>query len=124
MVDFDIFFKSEIAYMCRFRYTVEPIFNDTSNSDNCYYNDRFANPRFFLPLSHVIYFYNNEYKNRFPLLYFFCFLNLFIHDTAWLYRVSHFTLTLVTFILYISLIHSVIKTTWSESLGVKWKETR
>ena len=49
-------------------YTVEPIFNDTSNSDNCCYNDRFANPRFFLSLSHVIYFYNNEYKNRFPLL--------------------------------------------------------
>ena len=48
--------------------TVEPIFNDISNSDNCCYNDRFANPRFFLSLSHVIYFYNNEYKNRFYLL--------------------------------------------------------
>ena len=48
--------------------TVEPIFNDISNSDNCCYNDRFANPRFFLSLSHVIYFYNSEYKNRFPLL--------------------------------------------------------
>ena len=42
--------------------TVEPIFNDISNSDNCCYNDRFINPRFFLSLSHVIYFYNNEYK--------------------------------------------------------------
>ena len=48
--------------------SVEPIFNDISNSDNCCYYDRFANPRFFLSLSHVIYFYNNEYKNRFPLL--------------------------------------------------------
>ena len=48
-------------------HTVEPIFN-ISNSDNCCYNERFANPRFFLSLSHVIYFYNNEYKNRFPLL--------------------------------------------------------
>ena len=47
---------------------VQPIFNDISNSDNCCYNDRFANPRTFLSLSHVIYFYNNEYKNRFPLL--------------------------------------------------------
>ena len=64
--------------------TVVPIFNDISNSDNCCYNDRFANPHFFLYLSHVIYFYNNEYK--------------------------------------ISL-SSVITTTWSESLGVKRKET-
>ena len=55
-----------------YTYTVEPIFNDISNSDNCCYNDRFANPRLFLSLtlslSRVIYFYNNEYKNRFPLL--------------------------------------------------------
>ena len=41
-------------------YTVEPIFNDISNSCCC--NDIFANPRFFLSLSQVIYFYNNEYK--------------------------------------------------------------
>ena len=27
-------------------YTVEPIFNDSSNSDNCCYNDRFVNPHF------------------------------------------------------------------------------
>ena len=27
--------------------TVEPIFNDISNSDNCCYNDRFTNPGFF-----------------------------------------------------------------------------
>ena len=45
--------------------TVEPIFNDISISDNCCYNDIFANPRFFLSLSHVIYFYNNEYKIAF-----------------------------------------------------------
>ena len=41
---------------------VEPIFNDTSNSDTCCYNDRFANPHFFLYLSHVICFYNNDYR--------------------------------------------------------------
>ena len=41
---------------------VETIFNDISNSDNCCYNDRFENPRFFLYLSHVIHFHNNEYK--------------------------------------------------------------
>ena len=50
-------------------HTVEPIFNNISNSDNCCYNDRSANPHFFLYLSHKIYFYNNEYKNRFPLLW-------------------------------------------------------
>ena len=42
-------------------------------------------PVFFLSLSHVIYFYNNEYKKS---------------------------------------LSSVITTTWSESLGVKRKETR
>ena len=42
--------------------TVEPIFNDISNSDKCCYNNRFANPRFSLYLSHTIYFYNDEYK--------------------------------------------------------------
>ena len=36
--------------------TVEPIFNDISNSDNCCYNDRFANP------SHTICFYDNKYE--------------------------------------------------------------
>ena len=66
-------------------YTVEPIFNDISNSDNCCYSDRFANPRFFVYLSHVIYFYNDEYKKS---------------------------------------LSSVITITWSESLGVKWKETQ
>ena len=60
--------------------TVEPIFNDISNSDNYCYNDRFANPCFFLCLSHTIYFYNNEYKKS---------------------------------------LFSVIRTTWSESLGGK-----
>ena len=64
---------------------MEPIFNDMSNSDNCRYNDKFANPRFLLSLSCVIYFYNNEYKKS---------------------------------------LSSVITTTWSESLGVKRKETR
>ena len=28
----------------------------------------FTNPHFFFYLSHTIYFYNNEYKNRFPLV--------------------------------------------------------
>ena len=42
--------------------TVEPIFKDISNSDNCCYHDRFANPSLFLSLSHVIYFCNYEYK--------------------------------------------------------------
>ena len=42
--------------------TVEPTFNNILNSDNCCYNDRFANPRFFLYLSHTIYFYNYECK--------------------------------------------------------------
>ena len=65
--------------------TVEPIFNDISNSDNCCYNDRFANPRFFISLRPIIYFYNNECKKS---------------------------------------LTSVITTTWSESLGVKRKETR
>ena len=40
--------------------TVEPIFKDISNSDNCCYNDRFANPPFSLYLSHAVCFYNNE----------------------------------------------------------------
>ena len=42
-----------------YAYTVEPTFNDFSNSDNCCYNDRFANPRY---LSHVNYFYYKEYR--------------------------------------------------------------
>ena len=50
-------FPFQIAIMKINIDTVEPIF-----SDNCCYNDRFTNPRFFLYLSHTIYFYNNEYK--------------------------------------------------------------
>ena len=77
--------KVLLLYCQSYSNTVEPIFNDISNSDNCCYNDRFANPGLFLSLSHVIYFYNYEYKKS---------------------------------------LSSVITTTWSESLGVKRKETR
>ena len=33
--------------MMKEKCTVEPIYNDISNSDNYCYNDRFTNPRFF-----------------------------------------------------------------------------
>ena len=45
--------------------TVEPIFKNTSNSDNHFYNDRSENPRFFLYLSHSIYFCSNKYRYSF-----------------------------------------------------------
>ena len=55
--------KSSCIYIKRTsRDTVEPTFNDISNSDNCCYNDRFTNAPFFLYLSHVIHFHNNEYS--------------------------------------------------------------
>ena len=50
------------SYAFHLHVSVEPIFNNTSKSDNYCYNDRSENPRFFLYyLSHSIYFRNKDH---------------------------------------------------------------
>ena len=59
------FFWSISIFYSTIHYTVEPIFNNTSNSDDHCYNDRSENSLFFLYLSQSIYFCNNEYLYSF-----------------------------------------------------------
>ena len=62
----DISIKSLV--MVHTNNTVEPIFNNTTNNNNHCYKDRSKNPRFFLYLSHSIYFCNKNDQYRFPPL--------------------------------------------------------